>query len=67
MVTSNAKNIKLWKIYDKVTKKVVKSAGKELAMPKLQSVDQGYNAQLQLSFPVRHIGDINCISGAQNG
>lgn len=38
VLTTNSKNIKLWKLSQKTTKKVVRSAGKELAMPKLQVV-----------------------------
>ena len=67
MVTTNNKNIKLWKIFDKVDKKVAKSAGRDLAMPRLQSVDQGFSAQLQLAIPPRHLGDINSVSSSNNG
>lgn len=35
LATTNTRSIKLWKIYEKFDKKVVRSAGKELAMPKL--------------------------------
>jgi hypothetical protein len=35
MATTNARSIKLWKIYEKFEKRVVRSSGKELAMPKL--------------------------------
>jgi hypothetical protein len=38
MATTNDRNIKLWKIYEKAEKRVVKSAGKDLNMPKLQSI-----------------------------
>lgn len=38
LVTTNTRNIKLWKVYEKAEKKVVKSGGKDLNMPKLQHV-----------------------------
>lgn len=38
MVTTNDRTIKLWKIFEKTDKKVVRSAGKDLAMPKLQGI-----------------------------
>jgi len=38
MLTSNSKSIKFWKIFEKTDKKVVKSAGKDLNMPKLQNI-----------------------------
>lgn len=38
MVTTNDRTIKLWKIFEKTDKKVVKSAGKELNMPKIQAI-----------------------------
>lgn len=38
MLTTNSKNIKLWKIYEKAEKKIVKTAGKDLNMPKLQNL-----------------------------
>ena len=41
VLTTNDKTIKLWKISDKTIKKVVKGAGKELAMPKLQIIESG--------------------------
>jgi hypothetical protein len=47
MMTTNTKDIKLWKLHDREEKKVAKSAGKELQMPKLQSVGGGLNSSLQ--------------------
>jgi hypothetical protein len=47
MMSTNSKDIKIWKIYDKPEKKVAKSAGKELAMPKLQTINSGLTATLQ--------------------
>jgi serine/threonine-protein phosphatase 2A regulatory subunit B len=41
VLTTNNKTIKLWKLSNRMMKKVVKSAGKELAMPKLQVVEDG--------------------------
>jgi len=38
MVTSNSRTVKLWKMFERTDKKVVKSAGKDLNMPKLQNV-----------------------------
>ena len=46
-MTTNSKDIKIWKIYEKAEKKVAKSAGKELAMPKIQTVGGGLAATLQ--------------------
>ena len=39
MLTTNDRTIKLWKIFEKTDKKVVKSSGKDLAIPKLQGVE----------------------------
>jgi len=66
MLTTNSRNIKLWKIFDKTEKKVVKSAGKDLNMPKLQNVESGYTAQLQKLFPPKHLSSINSISTTDN-
>lgn len=66
MLTSNSKSIKFWKIYEKTEKKVVKSAGKELNMPKLQSVESGINSQLVKTFPNKHLSSINSISLSSN-
>lgn len=35
VITSNARTIKSWKIFEQSEKKVVKSGGKDLAMPKV--------------------------------
>lgn len=45
--TSNARTVKIWKMFEKTEKKVVKSAGKELMMPKLQIVDSSFGADMQ--------------------
>lgn len=47
MMTTNTKDVKLWKMFDRSEKKVAKSAGKELQMPKLQTVGAGLSANLQ--------------------
>lgn len=44
LATTNSRSIKLWKLFEKSEKKVVRSAGKELAMPKLQTLETGFNA-----------------------
>jgi serine/threonine-protein phosphatase 2A regulatory subunit B len=66
MLTTNSRNIKLWKIFDKTEKKVVKSAGKDLNIPKLQNVDSCYTAQLQKLFPPKHLSSISSISTTDN-
>lgn len=38
MATTNAKSIKIWKIFEKAEKKVVKSINKELNIPKLKTI-----------------------------
>jgi len=38
LATTNSRSIKLWKLFQKSEKKVVKSAGKELSIPKLQTI-----------------------------
>ena len=38
MATTNAKSIKIWKIYEKNDKKVVKSQSKDVIVPKLKTV-----------------------------
>lgn len=47
-------------------KKVVKSAGKDLNMPKLQNIESGFTAQLQKPFPNKHLASINSISVSNN-
>lgn len=66
MLTSNSKSIKLWKIFEKTDKKVVKSAGKELNMPKLQNVQSSLTSQLLKTFPNKHLSSINSISVSNN-
>lgn len=38
MITTNSQSIKIWKAFEKADRKILKSANKELQMPKLQSV-----------------------------
>lgn len=44
MITTNSRSIKIWKIFEKTTKTVKKSCGKELNMPKLQNIDSSFVA-----------------------
>jgi hypothetical protein len=37
LVTTNSRNMKMWKLFEKTDKKVVKLAGNDLNMPKLQN------------------------------
>lgn len=47
LLTTNAKTIKLWKAYDKIEKKIVKNAGKDLSMPKIQNSETNFITQVQ--------------------
>lgn len=66
MLTTNDRTVKLWKIYEKTEKKMVKSAGKELAIPKLQGVETSHISQLQHSFNPKHLSAINSIAVSNN-
>jgi hypothetical protein len=66
LITTNSKNIKLWKVFEKAEKKVVKSAGKDLNMPKLQTIESAFVANVQKSFPTKHLTSINSISSSYN-
>jgi serine/threonine-protein phosphatase 2A regulatory subunit B len=66
IVSTNNRNIKLWKIFEKTERKVIKSATKDLNIPKLQSADSSYTANLQLCLPPKHLSSINSISGSKN-
>ena len=66
LLTTNDRTVKLWKIYEKSEKKIVKSAGKELAIPKLQGVETSYISQLQHSFNPKHLSAINSIAVSNN-
>lgn len=39
LITTNERNIKVWKLFEKCFKKVGKSGGKEMNMPKLEVVE----------------------------
>lgn len=41
VATANSNKVKLWKLCQRPLKKVVRSAGKELNMPKLQVIEEG--------------------------
>jgi len=47
MLTMNNKYVKLWKIGEKVEKKVVRSAHKDVTVPKFEVIDNCVNAVLQ--------------------
>lgn len=66
VATTNSRSIKIWKMFEKSDKKVVRSAGKELAMPKLQILDTNFVAEIQKPFPCKHVGPINGISLSSN-
>lgn len=66
MITTNDRSIKLWKIFEKTDKKIVKSAGKDLTIPKLQGVETSYISQLQRQFSPKHLSSINSISSSSN-
>ena len=66
LATTNSRTIKLWKMFEKAEKKVVKNAGKDLAIPKLHTVDMSYMAELQRSFPTKHMTGINSINITKN-
>lgn len=38
MLTMNSKYLKLWKIYEKAEKKIIRSANKQLSLPKFQAL-----------------------------
>jgi serine/threonine-protein phosphatase 2A regulatory subunit B len=41
VITTNDKTVKLWKVSEKNIKKILKPSGKEMAMPKLQTIESG--------------------------
>lgn len=53
-------------MFEKTDKKVVKSAGKDLNMPKLQPVESSLLSQPQKSFPNKHLTNILSISPSLN-
>ncbi len=54
IVSTNSRSIKLWKVFEKAEKKVVKTAGRDLMMPRLQNVDSYLTSHLQVTFPTKH-------------
>jgi serine/threonine-protein phosphatase 2A regulatory subunit B len=66
VLTTNDKTVKLWKISDKNIKKIIKPSGKELGMPKLQTVESGLIPSIRKIFPNLHNYHINSLSLAQN-
>lgn len=66
LATTNSRNVKIWKCFEKTQKKVVKSAGGDLNMPKLQNIDTSYSAEMQRTFPNKHLSKINSISATNN-
>lgn len=66
LLTTNDRTIKLWKVFEKTDKKVVKSAGKELSIPRLQGVETSYISQMQIAFSPKHISAINSVAPACN-
>ena len=48
ILTTNAKSIKLWKVFEKTDKKVVKSCGDDFKnLPSLEAVDNSLIAHLK--------------------
>lgn len=47
MLTMNSKFIKLWKMGEKVDKKMTRNVNKELALPKFQPLESSINATVQ--------------------
>lgn len=45
---------------------MVKSAGKDLAIPKLETVDSGYSAELKIELPNKHLNPIKQLSTSFN-
>jgi hypothetical protein len=45
---------------------MVKSAGKELNIPKLQNIESSYISQVQKQFSPKHLSSINSISSSYN-
>lgn len=66
MLSTNSRSIKFWKIYEKADKKIVKTAGKDLMIPRLQNTDSYFNAHLEYTFPTVHHSSINSIGVTRN-
>lgn len=66
VITTNDKTIKLWKISEKNIKKLVKPSGKDLSMPKLQTIETGLMPTIRKVYPNLHTYHINSISPSNN-
>jgi hypothetical protein len=66
MLSTNSRSIKFWKIFEKADKKIVKTAGKDLMIPRLQNTDSYFNAHLEYTFPTVHHSSINSIGVTRN-
>ena len=66
IVSTNSRSIKLWKVFEKAEKKVVKTAGRDLMMPRLQNLDSYLTSHLQVTFPTKHHSSINSIGVTRN-
>lgn len=66
LLTTNTRSIKLWKAFQKIDKKVIKAANKDLNLPKLQAMQPVFTANQQYIFPLVHTSEINSISHSNN-
>ena len=66
MVTSNARSIKVWKLFEKMEKKVMSRTTKDLQMPKLHPKEACIAEKEQLVLPNMHQSDINSINTSGN-
>jgi len=66
VITTNDKTVKLWKVSEKSIKKVVKCSGKDLNLPRLQTVESGLIPTVRKVYPNLHNYHINSISASQN-
>jgi serine/threonine-protein phosphatase 2A regulatory subunit B len=66
VLSTNDKIIKLWKMSEKVIKKVVKASDRDLSMPVLQKVEETIYPSLHKCFPSLHTTKIKAISASRN-
>ncbi|XP_051912352.1 uncharacterized protein LOC127594540 [Hippocampus zosterae] len=66
VLSTNDKIIKLWKMSEKVIKKVIKGSDKELSMPVLQKVEETIYPSLHKCFPSLHTSKVKAISASHN-
>lgn len=66
MFTTNDKTVKLWKVSEKNVKKIIRPSGKELNMPKLQTVESGLIPTIRKVYPNLHNFNINAMTVANN-